>query len=286
MNLECARLQRLAYDGRDKDSYSMGQPCTDRLSGAVRITGGTGTSDGDEFTLEGWMEALRALPSGQVTERDIVAWVDSALRPFLPFKSFLGAYGKWSNGRIHILSWFSSGHTAEYLATRPNVLDLNTRACGAWWIMHQRPFLLHENGAVDEDGAPVPTNDQDLETSRRFGFGLSALHGVIDPFGKGGTYITFQGIPWDGSKRFLAALKLIAPVLHMLYLRTTRPTFTDLSILTDRQRDLLDLALAGLSDKAIASRLRISDHTVGHHFQAIYAKLGVSKRSQLIALLK
>jgi DNA-binding CsgD family transcriptional regulator len=41
-----------------------------------------------------------------------------------------------------------------------------------------------------------------------------------------------------------------------------------------------------LSDKAIARRLSISDHTVGNHFRAIYAQLGVSKRSQLIALLK
>jgi DNA-binding CsgD family transcriptional regulator len=60
----------------------------------------------------------------------------------------------------------------------------------------------------------------------------------------------------------------------------------DLTPLTDRQRELIDLALEGLSDKAIARRLSISDHTVGNHFRAIYAQLGVSKRSQLIALLK
>jgi DNA-binding CsgD family transcriptional regulator len=44
--------------------------------------------------------------------------------------------------------------------------------------------------------------------------------------------------------------------------------------------------LKGLSDKAIASRLAISDHTVGSHLRAIFARLGISKRSQLIALLK
>ena len=45
-------------------------------------------------------------------------------------------------------------------------------------------------------------------------------------------------------------------------------------------------ATIGVRMPVNASRLRISDHTVGHHFQAIYAKLGVTKRSQLIALLK
>jgi DNA-binding CsgD family transcriptional regulator len=235
---------------------------------------------------EGWMEALHALPCGPVTERDVVAWVDRALRPFIPFRGFLGAYGKWSSGRIHVVSWFSSGHTAEYLAERPTVFDLNSRASVAWWVAQQRPYLLHENGAMDADGAPVPTLAGDLESTRRFAWGLSAVHGVVDPIGKGGTCITFTGIPWAESKQFVAALKLIAPVLHMLFLQTRRPTLADLTGLTDRQRELLDLAVVGLPDKAIAARLRISDHTVGHHFRAIYAKLGISKRSQLIALLK
>jgi DNA-binding CsgD family transcriptional regulator len=49
---------------------------------------------------------------------------------------------------------------------------------------------------------------------------------------------------------------------------------------------LVDLATQGLSDKEIALRLGISHNTVGNHFRAIYARLGISKRSQLIALLK
>jgi DNA-binding CsgD family transcriptional regulator len=74
----------------------------------------------------------------------------------------------------------------------------------------------------------------------------------------------------------------------MLFL-ATKPlenSAVDLTKLTARQRELVDLALEGLSDKAIARRLGISDHTVGNHFRAIYAQLGVSKRSQLIALLR
>ena len=49
---------------------------------------------------------------------------------------------------------------------------------------------------------------------------------------------------------------------------------------------MVDLAVTGMSDKEIARRLSISDHIVGNHFPAIYERLGVSKRSQLIALLK
>ena len=245
-------------------------------------------ADQDAAALDhlAWIDALRALPAPPPTERDIVTWVDDALRRFLPFSGFLAGYGKWSGGRIHVLSWLSSGHCPEYVASRPRVFDLNTRAAVAWWIHHQKPFLSDDKGCVDEDGAPIPASEVDLESNLRFSLGLMAVHGVIDPVGKCGTYICLSGIPRAQSKRFLAALKLIAPVLHTLFLQTRRMTFADLTVLTHRQRELLDLALVGLSDKAIAARLRISDHTVGHHFQAIYAKLGVTKRSQLIALLK
>ncbi|SHL38011.1 regulatory protein, luxR family [Bradyrhizobium lablabi] len=123
---------------------------------------------------------------------------------------------------------------------------------------------------------------------KRFSLGVVAAHGVIDPFVNAGTYISFSGVPGTQPKRTLAALDLIAPVLHTLFLRTKQAeeSTIDLMVLTDRQRELVDLAVMGLSDKAIASRLAISDHTVGNHFRAIYAKLGIGKRSQLIALLK
>jgi DNA-binding CsgD family transcriptional regulator len=221
-----------------------------------------------------------------VSEDDIVAWVAGPLRRFVSFEKFLGGYGMWSGGRIHVLSWLSSGHTSEYLAGRPKVFDLDTRASVAWWVFHQKPFLIDRKGAVDEEGATVPTNALDLESFNRFPLGLAAIHGVIDPFAKGGTLISFSGIPRAQSKRFISAIKLIAPVLHALFLQTKHTEMLDLTVLTDRQRELVDLALAGLSDKAIAARLAISDHTVGNHFRAIYAKLGISKRNQLIALLK
>jgi DNA-binding NarL/FixJ family response regulator len=77
-------------------------------------------------------------------------------------------------------------------------------------------------------------------------------------------------------------------VLHALFLATEQMASSpiDLARLTDRQRQLVDLALMGLPDKAIASRLGISEHTVGNHFRSIYERLAISKRSQLIAALK
>ena len=253
---------------------------------ALEATAGGRTLECSPSDFLAWLEALRSLPAAPLSNGDILAWVEGPLRRFVPFKQFLGGYGKWSGGRIHVLSQLSSGHSSEYLAGRPMVFDPDTRAAFAWWIFHQKPFLLDENGAVDEEGAPVPTNALDLDSLNRFALSTAVMHGVVDPFANCGTYICFSGIARTQSKRFISAIKLIAPVLHTLFLQTKHPEMLGLTVLTDRQRELVDLALAGLSDKAIALRLAISDHTVGNHFRAIYAKLGISKRSQLIALLK
>jgi DNA-binding CsgD family transcriptional regulator len=253
---------------------------------ALPTTNRNGVPDRDQLNLDAWSEALRLLPPAPVNESDIVGWVEEPLRRFVTFKGFLVGYGKWSGGRVHMLSWLSSGHTSEYMAARPSVFDLDARASVAWWVFNQKPFLMDEKGAVDEEGAPVPTNALDLHSFNHFALGLSAIHGVIDPIGKCGSYLCFSGIPRAQSKRFLYALKLIAPVLHTLLLQSKRAKLIDLTVLTDRQRELIDLALIGLSDKGIASRIGISHNTVGNHFRAIYARLGISKRSQLIALLK
>ncbi|MET3838672.1 LuxR C-terminal-related transcriptional regulator [Bradyrhizobium sp. OAE829] len=80
----------------------------------------------------------------------------------------------------------------------------------------------------------------------------------------------------------------IAPVLHTLFLLTRPPAraAADLTVLTNRQRELVDLALTALPDEAIARQLKISEDTVGNHFLAVYERFGIRKRSQLIALLR
>ena len=48
--------------------------------------------------------------------------------------------------------------------------------------------------------------------------------------------------------------------------------------LSDREVDVLGLAIRGLSNKQIAEVLFVSPKTVGHHIQHIYDKIGVSTR--------
>ncbi|AWN22633.1 DNA-binding response regulator [Deinococcus irradiatisoli] len=52
--------------------------------------------------------------------------------------------------------------------------------------------------------------------------------------------------------------------------------------LTPREREVLELLAAGLSNKRAARQLGLSEHTVKFHAQAIYSKLGVGSRAAAV----
>lgn len=52
--------------------------------------------------------------------------------------------------------------------------------------------------------------------------------------------------------------------------------------LTPREREVLSLLAEGLSNKAIAARLGVSEHTAKFHVNAILGKLGVDSRAEAI----
>jgi DNA-binding CsgD family transcriptional regulator len=238
--------------------------------------------------LRAWSEALCNLPTGAVTEADFRAWLEGPLRRFFPFQRFFGAYGSLSGHRVQMQTLITSGHSAEFVASRRSTFDLKLRGSFKWMLSTRRAVLLERTGAIDAAGVRVSPTEWELDDLERFALGASGSHGVIDPFTKTGTYLGFSGVPAAQPAQLLASLELISPVLHTLYLQTKPLTISaaDATSLTDRQRDLADLAALGLSDKEIGSRLGISDHTVGNHFRAIYERLGISKRSQLIAFVK
>jgi DNA-binding NarL/FixJ family response regulator len=68
------------------------------------------------------------------------------------------------------------------------------------------------------------------------------------------------------------------------YFQATRtgPTLTAFPQLTDREREVLDLIAAGLSNPEITRRLTLSQKTVRNHVSNVFAKLQVADRAQAI----
>ena len=53
-------------------------------------------------------------------------------------------------------------------------------------------------------------------------------------------------------------------------------------VLTAREREVLELLASGLSNKEIAWRMKISEHTVKFHVASIFAKFDVSTRTEAV----
>jgi DNA-binding CsgD family transcriptional regulator len=59
----------------------------------------------------------------------------------------------------------------------------------------------------------------------------------------------------------------------------------DSTRLTDREREVAQLAARGLTSRKIAEDLYVSVRTVDNHLQQVYVKLGIKRRSELAARL-
>jgi two-component system nitrate/nitrite response regulator NarL len=91
--------------------------------------------------------------------------------------------------------------------------------------------------------------------------------------------------------RLAAAVHAVAEGLMVLdgaaasaVLRPRSPAAATVEHLTPREQEVLQLLAQGLSNKLIAARLGITDHTVKFHVNAILGKLGAQSRTEALAL--
>lgn len=68
-------------------------------------------------------------------------------------------------------------------------------------------------------------------------------------------------------------------------IRAALPPQADEPVLSERERAVLRLLADGMSNKAIARALQVSDNTVKFHLKNIFSKLGVSSRAQAASAL-
>jgi len=88
----------------------------------------------------------------------------------------------------------------------------------------------------------------------------------------------------DRAIRAVAAGEAIfgAEVVQAVVDFSTSPSATPFPDLTVREREVLDLVASGHRNHAIADQLFLSPKTVANHVSSIFAKLGVTDRSEAI----
>ncbi|MBB2973044.1 response regulator transcription factor [Mesorhizobium sp. RMAD-H1] len=98
------------------------------------------------------------------------------------------------------------------------------------------------------------------------GVGSRALAEIVRAVASGETYVSPS---------------LSARLFSDLTASSGAPTDADpLAKLTAREREILDLVAAGLSNKHIAIELDLHEKTIKHHLTRIFAKLGVKNRTE------
>lgn len=86
------------------------------------------------------------------------------------------------------------------------------------------------------------------------------------------TYIEKQAFDRAAFKRILAETKQASEASN------------ELNVLTDREREVLDLLAQGMTNKEIAEKLVITTNTVKRHLKAVFEKLNVHTRAAAVAI--
>ena len=163
--------------------------------------------------------------------------------------------------------WIKTGGCPEVLVADVSLADLNSLAAFAEWRSQCRatPWL-----AICDDAEPLI-----MQQARSAGAqGLVYKRASPEVFSKAFAAVLagrqwFE--PWTAADQQRPRERTVAPA--------------DLG-LTLRQGDVLALVLRGLSNKRIASTLRLAESTVKEHVTGILQKLGVGNRVHAITLLR
>jgi two-component system, NarL family, nitrate/nitrite response regulator NarL len=160
---------------------------------------------------------------------------------------------------------------------------------GQWPFEAVRDAEDAEAAVWDADGSPASLDH--LEAAQSGGLAVLA---VLRDAAQAGPALAAGArgvVPRDVSgARLAAAVRAVAEGLMVLdasaaeALLRSRPEPAPLvEALTAREQEVLQLVAEGLSNKLIAARLAISEHTAKFHVNAILGKLGAQTRAEAVA---
>jgi two-component system, NarL family, nitrate/nitrite response regulator NarL len=184
-----------------------------------------------------------------------------------------------SQGRLEIVGEASSGPTAVAVAasTQPDIvlLDLDLGGTSGLDVI---PNLL---SAATKARVIILTGVRDVEQHRE-AVRRGAMGVVVK---EQAAPVLLNAIEKVHAGEVWLERSMVASVLSQLFRPQTAPEDLEaakITSFTDRECEVISLLCQGLSNKEVARRLSIAETTVGHHLRAIFRKLGVTSRLELV----
>jgi len=277
-----------------------------RVSTARRLASAAMVSYREDNAFSGgdWCSATLALAAAQADDADTAAaaldWVSG--HPFVPgaYRVDVGraeawlaaARGEVSTGRRLALS--QADDAASSGARVPELLALlDVVRLGGAATVEARLRLL-----VEVVEGPFAATVADFATAMAHADG-ARLDAASDRFAAMGARLLAVEASAEAARAHQAAGHPGSRLSSLARARTLAagcegartPAMRDLDAdpglasLTDREREIAELAVRGMTNREVAERLHLSVRTVHTHLQRAYAKLGVHDRERLAELL-
>ena len=215
----------------------------------------------------------------RVTNPDeFIMLVKHDLQPIFPHGMMLAGLGHAHGNQLTVYQAIGINYPRTYLESLKQPQSASTGPVLQRWLDTREPQVL------DLDPPAFPLPDRWLASVRKHNLKNIASHGVRDVNGIGASYFTFSRLPDQPVANVAQRLKLIVPLLHVALTQTylhkskNADLASETSALTDRERDILHLLVAGKSNKEIGQVLNRSELTVKTHIQSVFRKLRVGSR--------
>ena len=258
---------------------------------SIKLAGNTARATNSDIVVglkyDGLFRALSSAASVR-THLDYYRWLQSDIHAFVPHRSLLATWGNFESGQLNFdLASSLQGDTTYSLSQVTGLGEVITRlfrsvrASGKSWIV-----LKGGRMQAAANGFDVQSHFYRKHLENAQALLVYTMH--CERCGDDCMYVfsvSDEGVNFDPM-----VLDLMMPHVDSALRRIkclaprppSGPEVIDGNALSDREYEVLDWVSQGKSNEEIGTILGISRNTVKNHLKRIFAKMGVTARSQAV----
>jgi len=219
------------------------------------------------------------------TPEEFKDWTRNTIRPVFPHETLACGYGHLNAGGVALDYVVTVDYPVAHL------LGIRNRAGGIDTPILRRGIATLEPQLFEADDPWPDTPAAWMKSFSENDMRNTAAQAIIDVERCVGTYHSFHRIPGRLGSAHADAVKQLAPIMHeVLYrvigqLNLENKFATRLAGLSSREKQIARWVRLGKTNSEIATLSCLSENTVKHHLTAIFTKLDLETRSELVRRL-